>query len=235
MCQDLRMNHVPDAIAVGACLAPRCWQLLTGRRADAQTCSPRCRQAYRRARLKATNVGSAAWVEARALAWRLETRDFWRTPPEVYAALEREFGTFDLDAAASGPEDALAPRWLTPKEDALQTCWMQASGVQNPKVFLNPPYSKRAGREQGLIAWVQASMRARDSGALVVQIVPASFATSWGRLARKEAAERLEPDRRISFVNPDPNKPSGGNSHESMILVYRPGERGPSVVREWTW
>lgn len=46
----------------------------------------------------------------------------WRTPPDLVAALQKEFGAFDLDATA---EDgcATAPRWITVEEDALNVDW----------------------------------------------------------------------------------------------------------------
>lgn len=176
----------------------------------------------------------AAWAELRALAWRLEVRDFWRTPEGVYAGLSDLYGPFDLDAAAAGPEDALAPRWLTPEDDALIADWVAAAMVTGrpPRIWNNPPYSKRAG---GIMAWIRAAIRARDAGALVVQLVQAANATAWAKLAKAEAAVRINPDRRIPFVSPDPADGRGSNRGESMIFVYIPGQRGPAASRDWDW
>ena len=125
-----------------------------------------------------------AWANYRALAWGLEIRDFWRTPPALYDALAAEYGPFDLDSAASSAADALAPRWLTPLEDGLTVCWATAAEVPSPRVWNNPPYSRKGGRGAGLLAWVQAAIRARDAGAMVVQLVQASHATQWARARR---------------------------------------------------
>jgi len=50
-----------------------------------------------------------------------EIKDLWRTPPEIFAALDAEFG-FQIDAAASA-ENALCRRYITAEQNTLVTPW----------------------------------------------------------------------------------------------------------------
>lgn len=290
------LSHFPTPRPTGLCLAPRCRSVLVGRRSHALTCSPRCRQRFSRALRRAKADPSTTWAAARALAWGLEERDFWRTPAAVYAALSAEYGPFDLDAAATA-EDALAPLYLTPEDDALSVSWvarcqrpalrrrdlaaasdhalyqfarregwdapcawqlaldgydaskglgpqereaaigylvaLPPRAIPRPRIWNNPPYSRKGGKGDGLLAWVRAAVRARDEGGLVVQLVQAAHATEWAKLAKAEAAERLEADRRIHYVDPANPAAKGSNRHESVIFVYLPGERGPARTRDF--
>lgn len=63
--------------------------------------------------------------------------DLWRTPPEVFEPLHREFH-FEWDMAAS-QEDHLTTRWYGPGgeyHDAISASW-----PEGPK-WINPPYSR---------------------------------------------------------------------------------------------
>lgn len=62
------------------------------------------------------------------------TSDEWATPPSFVAALEAEFGAFDLDPCAR-EESAKAPLYYTQEDDGLKQPW-------RGRVFVNPPYSK---------------------------------------------------------------------------------------------
>jgi len=72
----------------------------------------------------------------------LDERDFWRTPPEVFAALDATYGPFTLDVAAH-TENHMCDRWYGPggvAEDALAVSWRQESGPV--RAWCNPPYSR---------------------------------------------------------------------------------------------
>lgn len=86
----------------------------------------------------------------------------WGTPPELFAALHREFN-FTLDVCAS-PATAKCPRYFTEGQDGLQQVW------EGERCWMNPPY----GRE--VYAWTR---KARDSRALVVGLLPASTDLAW--------------------------------------------------------
>jgi site-specific DNA-methyltransferase (adenine-specific) len=93
----------------------------------------------------------------------------WTTPPDFFAHLNRLFGPFTLDAAASR-ENACCPKFLDKKIDALSVNW---PGV----VYLNPPY----GREIGL--WIEKARWEAHAYAgratRVVCLVPARTDTKW--------------------------------------------------------
>jgi phage N-6-adenine-methyltransferase len=214
--------NASDARACRRCGAP-----LLGRRVDATTCSAACRAAWHRA-------GATPRAERLAARWGLLPRDFWRTPPELVAAVAGELGgPFGLDAASAG-DDAVAGRWLTPDEDARTARWAEACDPQHPRAWCNPPYSKVAGEGgAGLLTWVEAAVRARDEGLVVALLVPPSTSTRYWRLGCAEAAEILLLARRVAFLDPNTGLPQRGNRGDSAILIFRPGQRGPALVRSW--
>jgi phage N-6-adenine-methyltransferase len=209
-----------------ACL--RCGAPLAGRRVDAVTCSAACRAAWRR-------QGATPRADRLAARWGLLPRDFWRTPPTLVMAVAAELGgAFGLDAASAG-DDAVAPRWLTPDDDALVSSWAVACHPEHRRAWCNPPYSKVAGGAggAGLLAWVEAGVRARDEGLVVAMLVPPSTSTRYWRLAFEQAAEILLCSKRVSFLDPNTGEPDRGNRGDSAILIFRPGQRGPALVRPW--
>jgi phage N-6-adenine-methyltransferase len=214
--------NASDARACRRCGAP-----LVGRRVDATTCSAACRAGWHRA-------GATPRAERLAARWGLLPRDFWRTPPELVAAVAGELGgPFGLDAASAG-DDAVATRWLTPDEDARTARWAEACDPLHPRAWCNPPYSKVAGEGgAGLLTWVEAAVRARDDGLVVALLVPPSTSTRYWRLGCAEAAEILLLARRVAFLDPNTGLPQRGNRGDSAILIFRPGQRGPAQVRSW--
>lgn len=69
------------------------------------------------------------------------TRDTWCTPPAVFAALNAQFGPFDLDLTANA-ENHLCEHWIGPggnfAQDALACSWI-ARGTRG---YTNPPYGR---------------------------------------------------------------------------------------------
>ncbi len=86
----------------------------------------------------------------------------WETPPDLFDRLNREF-SFTLDPCANA-QTAKCPRFFTEQDDGLSQDWT------GERVFMNPPY----GRE--IYAWTR---KARDSGCLVVGLLPASCDLAW--------------------------------------------------------
>lgn len=62
--------------------------------------------------------------------------DIW-TPWEFIRAVEARFGKLTRDLAASGPQSAKAPKWITPEQDSLSINWYETPGLD----WLNCPYS----------------------------------------------------------------------------------------------
>lgn len=195
---------------------------LTGRRPHARACSPACRA-------KAARNAQVPRAERLAARWGLLARDFWRTPPALVAAVAAELGgPFGLDAASAG-DDAVAPRWLTPDDDARAASWARACAPGMPRAWCNPPYSRLGG---GLLAWVEAAVRARDEGLAVALLVPPSTSTRYWQLLQGEADEVLLLSRRVAFLDPNTGEAQKGNRGDSAVALFRPGARR-GLVRSW--
>jgi site-specific DNA-methyltransferase (adenine-specific) len=128
----------------------------------------------------------------------------WATPPEVFDPLHAEFA-FTLDPCAT-PETAKCARFYTEADDGLSRDW------RGERVFLNPP----SGRE------IYARTRkARDSGALVVALLPASIDLAWWHDdVIGHAAEVRCIRGRVRFLTGGPYRASG--FFASVIVVWRP-------------
>lgn len=89
----------------------------------------------------------------------------WRTPPHVFAELNREF-RFTLDPCCTR-DSALCPRYYTAEVDGLSQQWAPE------RVYMNPPYGRT------IAAWMQKAYGESQAGALVVCLVPARTDTAW--------------------------------------------------------
>lgn len=86
----------------------------------------------------------------------------WETPPEIFDPLNAEF-RFTLDPCCTA-ETAKCAKFFTEAEDGLAQSW------SGERVFMNPPYGREIKR------WTR---KARDCGALVVGLLPASTDLAW--------------------------------------------------------
>lgn len=152
---------------------------------------------------------------------RPERKDDWRTPPDFYARLDREFG-FYLDAACE-THNQLAPRGICADrgEDALLTPWQAGGGP----VWCNPPYSR-------IRPWLEQALRAACT-VPVVMLIPADTSTRWWlECVAHAAAEVRFLVGRVRFRHPDGSlhttkKQGGGLTTPSAIVVYRPSGGPP--------
>lgn len=98
--------------------------------------------------------------------------DEWVTPPDLYAALDAEFG-FTLDAAATA-ENATCPTYLDQDRDALTQPWHLIPSHRHgaPVVWLNPPYSL-------IKPFMAHASEASRHGCTVVCLVPSRTDTQW--------------------------------------------------------
>lgn len=200
-----------------------CSESLEGRRRTAKVCSTRCRVRLHRA-------GGAVRSRLLAARWGIEVRDFWRTPRWFFDALDSEL-RFGLDAAAAGEDDALCSRFITPDDDALVVSWADRCDPARPWVFVNPPYSKKAGRGKGLLLWAQKAVLERDAGVGVALVVPPAPSTRYHKLLKAEGVEIRHPPSRVPFLHPDTGVPMRGNRGDTMVALLEPGERGPARER----
>jgi phage N-6-adenine-methyltransferase len=160
-----------------------------------------------------------------------ESKDEWRTPPELFGLLEREF-RFDLDAAAT-KENALCPAYFTTKEDALSCDW--DISYPNTVVFCNPPFSRVGdflikGREEAKKGVLSVFLIRADAtetkwwreGVLMYpDIVPWNIAAFEIRF--------LTP--RVQFLNTVGNCQKGVTFPSAVVIMGRPN----TGVYWWNW
>lgn len=192
---------------------PRCCDvcgapLAERRRADTKACSDRCRKRRQRGQIAPRSVRLAN-------RWGLKPGDFWRTPPEIVAAR----GPFTMDAFAAGPDDAVAPAWLSPLDDALLVPW----GPEGGRVWWNPAYSL------GILGVLVKALREAERGVSSVGLVPVDTSTEWWALACRRARELEAIKGRVSFLHPDTGRPVHGTRFDSVLIHIEPGYSGPAV------
>ena len=184
-------------------------------------------------------------------------RSDWRTPPELFQALDEEF-IFDLDLAADA-NSTLVRRgvppvdcWLGPgsalAEDALAIGWTKIWEDYDRCIgFMNPPYDKT----HPIGPWIEKAWIESQRGCTIVGIIPFSPQTRWYRKyiyghildeplgwnGHAAMEERRLPHRE-TFLRPD-----GTEAHNApgntVIIVWRPnpGYVGPwqPAVRYWSY
>lgn len=153
--------------------------------------------------------------------------DGWRTPPQLFALLDREFG-FGIDVAADA-DNALCPRYYTRQRSALDPhrCWHTAAGP----AWCNPPYGR------GVSAWTARAVReAQQCRATVVLLVAARTDTGWWHTDVLPYADEIRLLRgRLVFGN-GPTAAAAGAPFPSAIVVFRPSAgRMGTGPRIWGW
>lgn len=88
-------------------------------------------------------------------AGRTGAGDSWATPWDVFSAIDRFYGPFDLDAAATD-QNALCPAWWTTEDDGLAQPW-------KGRVWVNPPYSQTG-------KWTAKSLLIKGQGPVLAVI-----------------------------------------------------------------
>lgn len=147
-----------------------------------------------------------------------EQRDYWRTPPELFAALNAEF-IFQMDAAAS-QDNRLCRLFISEEENALTTSWPEAMGYAEGYVWMNPPYSD-------IGPFVDKAAHEKQWGRIgCVMLLPADTSVGWFSRAIETASEvRFITGGRVSFVDPVKGKAVGGNNKGSMLIIWHPWPR----------
>lgn len=161
-------------------------------------------------------------------------KDEWRTDPNLFMLLDREF-KFDLDAAAT-VENALCPLYFTKDDDALSQDWYKEGVVES--VYCNPPYSL-AGE------FLQKGREEADKGARCVFLVRGDLVeTKWFRGGVLDfdyaAAPYLYQARyhirfltpRAQFLRPN-GEPVKGVMWTSAIIVMTPYRSSLSSGTYW--
>lgn len=130
----------------------------------------------------------------------------WETPPEVFGPLHAEFD-FTLDPCCT-VATAKCAKFYTEEQNGLEQDW------SGERVFMNPPY----GRE--VYAWTK---KARESGVLVVGLLPASLDLAWWHddIVGHVRPADIRPIRgRVRFLTGGPYRASG--FFASVVVIWRP-------------
>jgi len=120
-----------------------------------------------------------------------------RTPPEFIKAAYHFLGVngFDVDLAASR-DNAVAPRYIAEKQDALTNQDWHALIPSNGWAWLNPPYSD-------IRPWVRKAAEEKlylPNYSGIAVLVPASTGSNWWRDYVHEEADIQLLNGRIQFV-----------------------------------
>jgi len=163
-------------------------------------------------------------------------KDYWETPPELFAALNQIF-QFDLDCAANS-QNHLCNRWMGEGgivEDALAEDWpIERAG------FVNWPYGR-----QSTPLWLDAVNKQAQQGKTIVVLGPANTSSGWFHRFVLEGATqhiRLLTPRVQFLLGGERLRGEGGemrgNVGGSFIAVYGPHpqclDHRPRIAG-WRW
>lgn len=166
-------------------------------------------------------------------------RGNWRTPPDLFAILNNEFG-FTIDVAAdesnhlcerylSGPHPQGVPYFGPTCPCGLCAPWndmrYRPGGYRPDVAYCNPPYSN-------IPPWVEAIELEPDMTRVL--LVPGDPSANWYQRACMTAWEERRVRNRVPFIDPDTGKPVAGNFRPSTVFVWRPGPRPyPQPALSW--
>lgn len=163
--------------------------------------------------------------------------DLWRTPPEVFNTLNKEF-EFVADMACS-EDNKLHRIGFTENDDSLSFDWFDTIkalhfGIMpNLYVWLNCPYSNP-------MPWVKKSLEAQSNGLGVVMLLNADTSVGWFAEALKGVSEirNIISDEkesggyssgRLSFIDGE-GFPISGNNKPQFFLIFNPFKIGAQVT-----
>lgn len=169
------------------------------------------------------------------------SNDLWRTPPEVFNHLNREFQFIADMACTKG--NKLCGVGFTEEDDSLSFDWfceVKGRNNYNPRykgheyVWLNCPYSNP-------LPWVYKAIEAQLSGLGVVMLLNADTSVKWYHEALTTVSEirfitgyidkkGKYISGRIPFLGAD-GKPCTGNSKAQFILVFNPFDIGSRTTK----
>lgn len=154
-------------------------------------------------------------------------RDLWSTPSELVAWMEREYGDYDIDAAAS-KENAVCEKFYSKETNCLKRWW-----GSNKHIWLNPPYSN-------ITPFVKKAIEQMEHSNQIDILLPCDTSTGWFYEAQQRAAEIIwitgevyqdggtEYSRtgRLAFTSALTGKPVQGNNKGSVIFIMRELKEG---------
>ncbi len=172
----------------------------------------------------------------------------WGTPQKLFDKLNKMYGPFDLDAAAS-KENAKCNQYYSESDDSLKMSWITFSpptygyaGMpelppppQVSRVWLNPPYGRGIGK------WLKKAAEEAQKGATVVCLVPSRTGSAWFQNAVSEASELLFLKGRVVFetspgvpVLDKKGKPMAA-PFDNVVIVFKPNKQEEAKISWYNW
>lgn len=181
--------------------------------------------------LRVCGRSAGALEQAWEARYGLPVKDFWRTPPAVFAHYNRQY-RYQVDLAALAAH-SLCERCIGPHEDALspETDWRAAAGLPDGVLgfgWLNPPYSRVAG---SLLSWVERAVDELDRLFGSSLLVPPSMSTEYMQLLESRGATVDFFRKRLSFVHPITGAVMKGNRGDSCVATLDPRHEGSATLR----
>lgn len=131
----------------------------------------------------------------------------WATPQDIYDKLNKMFGPFNLDPAASD-DNHKCEKYYTRTDNGLRQSWY------GHLTFLNPPYGNQ------IIKWVRKCCNERYHTKLICALLPSRTDTQWWHEYVLNKANSLHFVRgRIKFEGSYNSAP-----FPSVIAIYLPAE-----------
>lgn len=151
----------------------------------------------------------------------------WRTPPDLFARLNRRF-QFDYDAFASH-ENALCGCYSTTEGTWIDGADDARDGLTFPwegrRVFMNPPYSR------GLIEQcVEKAYSERDRAAIIVALIPAATETRWFQRYILPHCHIDWLSRRVRFIDPVTLQVGGSPPSGMVVATFKTDLMGREEV-----
>lgn len=150
-------------------------------------------------------------------------RDKWETPQEVVSWMVKQYGAYDLDAAAD-ESNKVCDHFYSKETNCLKRWW-----GKNKHVWLNPPYSNPD-------PFIKKAIEQMEHRNQIDILLPADNSTAWFVDAQAKAAEVIwiigdvykgddgreyARSGRLSFVSGMTKEAVSGNNKGSVIFVMR--------------
>lgn len=153
--------------------------------------------------------------------------DEYGTPEWVWKPWH-EVLNFVIDAASSESNHLPFKKYWTRKDDSLRMpegCWATAAAELGGSIWLNPPYSTKAGP---IHTWVSKCLNEAAYGAKICALLPADTSTRWFDLVWDRHKAQAQPgchlyfiQGRVRFIHPRTQKPTPQSPNfGSLIVVF---------------
>lgn len=145
------------------------------------------------------------------------------TPPAIIEAARATMGGIDLDPASSplANEVVKAARFYTEQDDGLSQSWRAPSGSPS-KVWLNPPFGKRAWDKSSQARWSGHLINQYELGNVEQAILlcnPSDTASRWFHTLIRGYPHCFS-DHRIVFWQVSPTTKTGGRGMAGSIFIH---------------